>query len=206
MRRLLLLLLAQAILATPSSAYNMTWYVYDINTATAQSGATITAVNATAASIGTVTTDSLGYASLSLDPINPIQVNYTVTKIGYFQYQNTASVTNADIFHTVAFYPATTDGIIRLRFDDMTLSVEQVCVFYKSNMRLQDCYYANETIQLSVNTAYLLRPRGNVRQLINSPSALGNYAWFYVGWLIQFTAFIAVLGFFILYLRRMITK
>jgi hypothetical protein len=146
-------------------------------------------------------TDANGYA----DPAAPFgNWSVKVWRGGYFPYDSSIEYLNTTAMQFVNLNPSSTQGIVRLRFSDLTMVSHSFCLYTTSNMRLVECYEPNGTIAvLHINTNYTLKPLIRQADILSTPSGLSTYARIYAPMLIggAFTA--AILLTIAIYIWRM---
>jgi len=166
---LLLLIFAPSLV----SAYNMTFYVFDINTRVPLEAVEIYLGNETDLTTNT-TTNAAGLAVHSFDNLPYYWFSAKTFKIGYGEKVVNFNI-SANSDSSLPLIPISNNGIVTIVFNDMTLKDHEICIYYEDNGRLDGCYLANETATLLVNKNYLIRPRGG---FIDQVSTLkGAYGW-----------------------------
>jgi len=154
------------------------FYTADINNRQAIENLEITVTGNLSQALNSTFTDSNGFGNVS---INETLEYYTVqySKVGYHtQYIN--YTWTVDFSESVYMYPISDDGIVRLRFNDLTFNTREFCIFYDLNDRLEGCYGANETVQLLVNQNYTVNPKLVTMDLLSSEDSVKNNFLMYI--------------------------
>ena len=135
--------------------------VRDINTKTAIYNATF--------DMGNLTEQTNLYGQI-LDNNQRTFENYTISQTGYFTLEGTLTTTNDTCEYQFYVYPVSTVGLIKVMWTDDTIaySERKLCVFYKDNGRLMDCYSKNETIWLLNNYEYYFEPTTNFWDMLSN--------------------------------------
>ena len=157
----------------------MDLFIGDINNKVGIDGALVVVLGNESQPINSTSSDAAGAASLWL---NETLTYYTVTysKGGYHtQTSNHSWITPAT--DTIYLYPISDDGIIRIRFTDMTLNDRGYCIYFESNNRLEGCYGINDTAQVLVNQQYIVRPEIDIIDVLSSEQSITDNAMMFGG-------------------------
>lgn len=155
-----------------AQALDAVFYVADINNRMPLEGVSITIYGNYSQYLNSTYSSSMGYGNLS---INETLAYYTTTysKIGYHA-QSVNYTWTTDPAESLYMYPISEDGIVRIRFNDLTFNLREFCIFYDLNDRLEGCYTQNETVQLLVNQAYTITPKLETLDLLSSEESIKN--------------------------------
>lgn len=190
MKKLFILLI---LLCPLASAYDLTFALKDFNTKAPLAGVNISIYHNDVIPPNRhfyLITDSNG---LAWETGDDGEHWYNFTKIGYYSLINGFVNVTADTNVIYYMTPISEDGIIRIRFNDLTLgNKREFCVFYSENNRLEGCYKMNETVQLLVNKAYVIKPLKDKTDILASPSTFSSFMDRYSGYLFPII-FIAVI-------------
>jgi len=128
---------------------------------------------------------------------------YTIvtTKSGYEGDNRDTNLTGDDSI-LIPLVPFSNTGIIRVRYTDMTgIKIgtligenHQICFYYASNNRLDDCEIGNQTITLTEQQDYIIRITPTQQDLLNSPENLFSYVRQYTRYFMTLIFLIAVIG------------
>ena len=153
-----------------AQAMDIVFYIADINNRLPIEGAFINVYGNMSNYLNSTYSSSLGYGNLT---INESLEYYTVeySKIGYHA-QSVNYTWTIDSAESVYMYPISEDGIVRIKFNDLTYKDREFCVFYDLNDRLEGCYSQNETVQLLVNQAYTVTPKLETLDLLSSEKSI----------------------------------
>jgi len=198
----LIMLLA---LITTVQALTVEYGVYDINNRQPITGVTVTVYNNQTFELNQSNTNTDGLISLYL---NETQTYHTVeiSKIGYYNSRtNQTYITDPDVTLT-HLIPISTEGLIRLRFTDLTLSEHEFCIYFAENNRLDECYKINETVTILTNHEYIITPKITKYDLISNPSNIKTYAPLFGTTIIGLGFILAIIILFIGLLWRIIRK
>jgi len=184
-----------------ASAHNITFYLQDLNTLNPLYNVTIILSNETGHSLGSLQTNTDGFAKTIFadNTYNYYLAKYS--KLGYFDTSTTQNLSeNGE--DLVSMTPISTNGIVKLNFDDMTGAVDDICIYYKDNSRLHGCYKTNDTIRVVVNREYIIYPKIDPTLTLITPDTIRNYMPFYAGSLITLLMMVAfILAFIALFLK-----
>lgn len=160
------------LLAVSAQAIDGVFYLADINNKLLLEGVSIIIHGNESQLLNSTYTSSLGYGNLT---INETLTYYTAyySLIGYHAQAINYTWTT-DPAESVYMYPISDDGIVRIRFNDLTYNTREYCIFYNSNNRLEGCYNANDTVQLIVNQEYTVRPKIATLDLLSSEKSIKN--------------------------------
>lgn len=155
-----------------AQALDGVFYLADINNKLPLEGVSIRIEGNLSQYLNSTYTSAEGYGNLT---INETLEYYTAyySKIGYHAQAINYSWT-LDPAESVYMYPISDDGIVRIRFNDLTFNTREYCIFYNSNDRLEGCYNANDTVQLIVNQEYTIRPKISTLDLVSSERSIRN--------------------------------
>jgi len=153
-----------------TNAYQVDIQTVDINGGSPIQGVLLTVLGNETQPINTTTTDADGLASIWINE-TLTHYQYTYTKLGY--HTLTKNYTAETIIYE-ALYPISEDGITRIVFHDKTNDEREYCIYYKQNMRLDDCYLLNDTVSLLVNQEYIILPKSTFTDALSSPQNIRN--------------------------------
>jgi len=187
-----------------ASAENITYGVYDINTRNPIEAVEIKTYNNLSNLLNTSVTNANGLLDLQLNESSTYYIIQYV-KIGYFPYEknNTYDPIDTDLEFLT---PITQDGIIRIRFNDLTLTKHKFCLFFKENGRLDGCYLQNDTITILVNREYIIRPELETLDVFSSTENIKNYSYIYSGLIIGMGLLFSIVFIFVAIIFKMIRK
>jgi hypothetical protein len=153
------------------------------------------------------TTSSLGTAFIYNS--SDLDYNVEIYRTGYARYNSRLSVKN-DSYHRVELIPLSTEGIIKLRVNDLTLSSHSFCLYWQDNNRLYKCYTPNDTyITVHNNVNYTLTVDINKYDLISNTGEYANNLYIILPMLLGlfvFALLIAILIGLIMFVYRRISK
>lgn len=185
------------VMARQATATNTVEFgVFDINTLAPIATATVQSSNGTL-DLLTNTTDALGYTILFMEDTT---YNITTTKDAYNTNEYELAVTT-DANEFVYLVPQSTDGIVRVRFRDMTTTDHEICLYYDDNNRLHGCYFENDTIKLLINRNYTLKPMSSRWDIFTSAESVKDYTPFVIGLSVG-GGFLLILAWIIIYFTR----
>jgi len=191
MRKILFVLL---LLISNVSAYDLVYGVFNLNTLQPIDNATIEIYNVTGVLYNNTITDN-GYAIINIKNETGLY-NNILRKVDYYSY--TASTT-IDSDETFIYYmtPISMDGLVKLTPNSIALSNTDLDVFFKDNMRLKKRYKINDTIILSTNHNYLIRPKVDIINFNTNPSLFEKNGFIILGLIMGLMVISFVLAFFV---------
>lgn len=157
-------------LAVMTNAFPITLIVRDINNKQP--------INAAAADIRGNESQPINDSMTQADGIARFSINESLTyyevkltKLGYHPRTDNYTWAAAETV-PVYMYPISDDGIIRVRFTDLTYGQREYCIYYAANDRLATCLYDNETATLLVNQRFVIRPKIEMADLAASEDSI----------------------------------
>lgn len=179
------------------TANNLEIVVVDYNTLNSIESATVQIYNGT---------DLIDEGNTNVDGI----INFTLTdelytivttKTGYEGDNRDTDLTGDDSI-LIPLIPFSHDGIIRVRYVDMTGikigniigSDHELCFYFASNNRLDACENGNQTITLTEQQDYIIRITPTQQDLLNSPENLYSYVRKYTRYFMTLIFLIAIVG------------
>ena len=182
-------------------AFSIEYYIANINNRLPVEDAALTIYNNYSEVINTSTTNADG---LSAFDINESRTYYTVKveKIGYHTQYINYTWTGIDS-ESLYLYPISDDGIVRIRFNDLTYIDRDFCVFYNSNGRLEGCYSMNETVTLLVNQQYKITPKLGSLDILSSEASIEKNIMVLSGLGVALVALIGFVGLGVAFFKRM---
>lgn len=177
MKKIIIMLM---LLAGFVNSYTLTFETYNLNNKVPLNNATIVLTNGT-----DTQTQYTNLNGNTVYTINPVNHQYNITKPGYYPILNTAITTMTDDIYEIHYLtPISQDGIVRIRFNDLTFATDrEFAIFYGENNRLEGVYKLNETIQLIVNKEYIIKPMKDKTDILGSPKTFSTYMNRYSGYL-----------------------
>jgi len=182
------------ILTTTVQALNIDYGVYNINNRVGIPTATITIYGNESQLLNTSNTDADGYAELQINE-TLTYYNIVISKIGYYDINKNTTYINTTIDNSYMI-PISTEGLIRLRFNDLTLKDHEFCIYFAENNRLDECYEINETVTILTNHQYIITPKINSYDIISTPQNIINYSYMFSGTIIGISVLVTILVLF----------
>lgn len=160
-------------LSISASAFNITYYVADINTMNPIFNASVIVKNSSDEKVIDTYTDIYGYSYNSVSTSDSF-ITY-ITKNGYIPNSDNSVIID-DTYINFYLTPISSNGIVRMIYDDLTFNQHSICIFYQENNRLSGCYEPNSTIQFIINKGYRIVPRIYKSDIISSPESIDYYS------------------------------
>lgn len=196
MKKLILLFLLIG-LCNAEENYTINYYVADINTYQALNQANITLINNTI--IYNSTTDD--YGNGYFPSVTTGYYDVQIIRSGYLEYNSNLNVqTNTTI--DVYLIPISTEGIIFLTFNDITLTNHNFCLYYRDNNRLHGCYHINDTVRILNDYNYTLKLRIKPSDILTNPSTLSRYSHIYLSIILGGSIILGIIIIFIMILKK----
>ena len=149
------------------SAFSVVFNIQDINTKNNLESVLITVVGNETQPIAVGTSDVDGLLNLTInETLTFYDTSYS--KVGYHSSYNNNYTWVGDDTENKYLYPISDDGIVRIRFHDLTGQSRQYCLLYAENDRLEGCYSMNETPQVLVNSHIKVVPEISMYDIISS--------------------------------------
>jgi hypothetical protein len=177
------------------NAYTVEYRVNNFNTFQPVENANVSLTNITTISN---LTDVYGLASLSASTGD---YDVSIIKAGYQSYNSRITVDN-DSTNIVYLPQYSNQGIIRLRFRDLTYSQHSFCIYFTDNSRLQGCYNLNDTVTLHNNLNYTWIPDIEKMDLISNPTAFKNNYYLFISSIFMFVIVATIILILIIILIR----
>ena len=196
-------LITLIILATTVQALTIDYGVYNINNRVGIPSATIKIYGNETQLLNQTNTNDDGYATLDINE-TLTYYNIIISKIGYYDINKNTTYT-VDAVDSSYMIPISTDGIIRLRFNDLTLQDHKFCVYFAENNRLDQCYERlNETVTILTNREYIIVPTITKYDIVSTPTNIINYSYIFGGTLIGIAIIVLIVGIFGFIIRKLI--
>lgn len=160
-------------LAGSVSAFDVGFVFENINNRVGVEGVSVSVRNNMSDVLNVSVSDSNGFAGLWLNESSSYY-NVSIVKGGYHSLY-LGRVWSGDVSEVVYLYPVSDDGIVRVRFHDLTFGSRDFCVFYRDNQRLEGCYLMNDTVKLIVNKEYDIVPRLHTQDMLSSESSIRRF-------------------------------
>jgi hypothetical protein len=183
------------LLTDMANAYTVDYRVNNYNTLQPIENANVSLTNITMISN---LTDVYGFASLSSSTGD---YDVSIIKAGFQTYNSRINVSN-DSLNVVYLPQYSNQGIIRLRFRDLTYSQHTFCIYFTENSRLQGCYTLNDTVTLHNNLNYTWIPDIEKLDLISNPTAFKNNYYLFISSIFMFVIVATIILILIIILIR----
>jgi hypothetical protein len=182
-----------ALCAPVASAYGAQYAFLDMNTRGPVVGANMSVYDG-ATRLDSQISNSGGFVLVDFN--GSVNISYTVDKLGYLSFSANVSNITADYTESVFLTPLAVTGLIRVRFEDLTVAGSRgFCLYYDVNYRLAGCYQLNETVDLLTNQNYTLVPQIQRSDLLSTPESFIRWSYLFVPNIIMLGVAVAIAGF-----------